>query len=258
MPYSHQMYYFAHRAGDATHPPIVLIHGAGGNAFVWPTEVRRLPDFDVYAPDLPAHGKSQGTPSQSIEGYAHSILQWLESLHIPRAVFVGHSMGGAIALSLAIHHPETVLGLGLLATGARLKVAPALLENTQRAESLPLVLNALEEWAFGPHADKTLVTSAMRRIAATRPAVLHADFLACDRFQCREHLADIHCPTLVMCGDADRMTPLRLSQFLADEIPQARLHVLPETGHMLMLEQPRAVAEALHQFATAVPFRPGR
>jgi pimeloyl-ACP methyl ester carboxylesterase len=87
-----------------------------------------------------------------------------------------------------------------------------------------------------------------KRIAETRPSVLHGDFLACDGFDVSDRLSQVSCPTLVLCGEEDKMVPLRSSQFLADHIPGARLEIVPGAGHMVIQEKPQAVASALLGF----------
>ena len=130
MPVSADLYYhFYEGSNEGQRPSVILIHGAGGNHLYWPSEIRRLPGYRVFALDLPGHGKSGGRGQQSISTYAEVVLEWLESVGIHSAVFVGHSMGGAIAMTLALDHPEHVLGLGLVSAGARLRVAPAFLER---------------------------------------------------------------------------------------------------------------------------------
>jgi pimeloyl-ACP methyl ester carboxylesterase len=84
-------------------------------------------------------------------------------------------------------------------------------------------------------------------MAETRPAVLHGDFLACDSFDVTERLAEIQQPGLVVCGELDRMTPLRGGQFLADALPAGRLEVIPGAGHMVMVSS-RLSAAALTSF----------
>ncbi|MGD9091656.1 MAG: alpha/beta fold hydrolase, partial [Anaerolineales bacterium] len=126
MPVAADLYY--HTYHEDIYPPVVLIHGAGGNHLYWPSEIRRLAGFHVYALDLPAHGKSGGLAQQSIEAYAGAVIAWLDSIGLHRAIFIGHSMGGAIIQVLALDHPEHVLGLGLIASGAKLRVAPQLLD----------------------------------------------------------------------------------------------------------------------------------
>src|SRR5512135_2219935 len=102
MPTADELYYHIYEGGiEGEKSPVILIHGAGGTHLYWPSEMRRLPRYRVYALDLPGHGKSGGRGQQSIPAYAQAVLAWLEQIGIHRAVFVGHSMGAAIALSIA-------------------------------------------------------------------------------------------------------------------------------------------------------------
>ena len=103
-------------------------------------------------------------------------------------------------------------------------------------------------WAFGSQADPRLVELASQRMMETRPTVLHADFVACNAFNEVSALSQIALPTLVLCGQDDRLTPPRRAQFLADQIASAELKIFPDAGHMVMLEKPGPVAGALQEF----------
>jgi pimeloyl-ACP methyl ester carboxylesterase len=82
--------------------------------------------------------------------------------------------------------------------------------------------------------------------------VVHADYLACDNFDVLPRLGEIHCPTLVICGSNDQLTPTKYSQYLADQIPEASLVIVDDAGHMVMLEQPEAVVESIQDFVNAL------
>jgi pimeloyl-ACP methyl ester carboxylesterase len=166
-------------------------------------------------------------------------------------------MGGAIAMELGIHFPERVLGLGLLATGVRLKVHPDLLGLASRPETFYKAIDMLVTYSFSPNAPPRLVELATKRLVETRPSVLHGDLLACTNFDVKEQIAALHCPVLVIAGTQDPMTPLRYAQFMADTIPGARLQVIPDAGHMLILERPAEVAAALDQFLHKLIYFPG-
>ena len=99
-----------------------------------------------------------------------------------------------------------------------------------------------------------LVELATRRMAETRASVLYGDFLACDEFDVRDRLAELRQPTLVLCGADDQMTPVRHAQFLASSINNAVLNIIPNAGHMVMLEQPLAVASAISDFVGGIPY----
>ena len=81
-----------------------------------------------------------------------------------------------------------------------------------------------------------------------RPSVLHGDLLACTAFDVTDRLSEIHHPTLIICGAGDKMTPVRYSQQLADNIHDSTLKIVPSAGHMVMLEQPSLVADYLVEF----------
>jgi len=254
MPINADTYYFAHNGGGGDRPPVVLIHGAGGTYLNWSSEVRRLPGYRTYAIDLPGHGKSAGCGLQSVSAYAEAVLAWLDAVDLPRAVFIGHSMGGAIAQHLALHNADQVLGLGLVGTGARLRVHPEILQNTTTENTYRTAVDKLIQLAFSPQTPPRLVELASDRMAETRPTVLHGDFVASDAFNIMDQITGISQPTLVVCGIDDQLTPVRYSQFLADKIPDAQLEVIPDAGHMVMLEKPQQVAEVLVAFLNEIPF----
>jgi pimeloyl-ACP methyl ester carboxylesterase len=246
MPQWNDLYYQLHQKGEQ--PPVVLIHGAGGTHLFWPPEIRRLPAAAVYSLDLPGHGKSSGCGLQSISSNAQVLLEWVDALELNRAVFVGHSMGGAIALQFALENPTRVLGLGLFSTAARLPVNPDLMELTSTSTTYPTAVEKLISWSFSPETPERLQELAHKRMLETRATVLHGDFLACSEFDLVPRLGEISPPALVLCGAGDKMTPLRQSQFLTAELPQARLEVIEAAGHMVMLERPHAVAQVLMSF----------
>jgi len=254
MPIIAENYYFTHNGGGGDRPPVVLIHGAGGTCLNWPSQVRRLPGYRTYAIDLPGHGKSVGRGLQSIAAYAEAVLTWLDAVDLHRAIFVGHSMGGAISQYLAIHSKDQVLGLGLVGTGARLRVHPEILQNTVSENTYRTAVDTVVQWAFSPQTPSSLVELASHRMVETRPSVLHGDFIASDNFNIMDQVTAISQPTFVICGADDQLTPVRYSQFLADHIPNARLEVVPDAGHMVMLEKPLKVAEALADFFDEISF----
>ncbi|WKZ51095.1 MAG: alpha/beta hydrolase [Anaerolineales bacterium] len=252
------IFHFSHGAENVSCPPLIFIHGAGGTHLHWPPQVRRMPGQRVFALDLPGHGKSGGIGSQSVADYARAVVDFLDAVRFNTAVFVGHSMGSAVALTLALDFPQRVIGLGLVGSGARLRVAPQILENTASEATFPAAVKLVNDFAFGASALPSLKELAARQMAEIRPAVLHGDFLACNEFDVMPRLGEIAVPTLILCGGEDRLTPVKYSEFLRDRIPAARLVVFPGAGHMVMLEQPEAVAQALSDFADSIPYRPGQ
>jgi pimeloyl-ACP methyl ester carboxylesterase len=163
---------------------------------------------------------------------------------------MGHSMGGAIAQVVALNSPDRVDGLVLLGTGAKLGVAPQLLQGLE--EDFEGAVDLIAEWAWGPSADPELVGAGRRVMLETGPETLLKDFLACDRFDIRDRVQEIAVPAAVLTGSEDLMTPARFGKWLADRIPDARFHLVEGAGHMLMLEQPREVARVIRDFVSEI------
>jgi len=249
MPIIADIYYFAHQVNLPHLLPIILIHGAGGSHLHWPAPIRRLKKCRVYAVDLPGHGKSKGRGQQTIAAYAHYILAWMDAIALEKAVFVGHSMGGAIALTLGLHHPERAYGMGLVSMGARLRVSPEIIALTSHERTFPAAVEMIVSRAFSSHADPRLVELASQRMMETRPTVLNSDFIACNAFNENSTLHQIDLPTLVLCGRDDTLTPPLHAKILADQIASSQFKTFPDAGHMVMLEKPVAVTGALGEFA---------
>lgn len=225
---------------------MLLVHGAGGSRLHWPPELRRLAGATVYTLDLPGHGRSSGSACDTIECYTRTVVAFLESVDADRPIVVGHSMGGAIAQKLALEHSDLISALGLIATGARLRVAPALLESIR--DDFDRAVALITRYLWGPEASESLMELGRGALKDTGPDVLLSDFQACDGFDVMDRLDQIEIPTLVVGGTADALTPLKYARFLAEHIPDARLLTVEGAGHMVMLEQPGEVGEAVRDF----------
>ena len=240
--------HYLHRAPvPAGSLPLIYLHGAGGTHQHWLYQVRDLPRVPTYALDLPGHGQSTGPGYDSIQAYANWLVAFLDAAGLGQVVVAGHSMGGAIALQVALQHPGRVAGLVLIATGARLRVAPGLLDAIR--QDFPAAIGLMGDWAYGPEAPPEMVRLGQRQLASAGPEILYGDFEACDGFNVLDRLGEITAPTLILCGTLDRMTPTKYATYLRDNIRGANLELVEGAGHMLMIEKPGAVAEALASFA---------
>lgn len=257
MPQAAGMYYFANGEDDWSRPAVILLHGAGGNHLHWPSELRRLEGQRIYAPDLPGHGKSDGIGRQAIADYADCVMAFMDDLKIRKAIFVGHSMGGGIALHMASSHARRTLGIGLICTAPNLRMPPGLLENTSTPATLPLAVKTLADLAFSPQADPRLKENAIQRMSEIRSSVLHGDFLACNAFDVFARLGRIKVPTLIMSGSDDRIIPSHYAQTMHQKIKNSLLHLVDGAGHMLMLENPFVVTKSLGLFLGGVEYQPG-
>lgn len=252
MPTAAGMYYAQFDEGRKDDPPVILIHGAGSDHLMWPAEIRRLAGQRVVAVDLPGHGRSAGIAQQSVTAYADQMMAFFAEMGFYQTVLIGHGLGGAIALDLALRFPDQTAGLGLIATGAYLGVDAALLEQFVHPVMISSALHTFQTRAFGPGASPQMVERTMRAMQAVRGSVVAGDWRASAAFDLREAVLRIKAPAWVMVGSEDRMTPVAFAHFLADRLPAARLQIISGAGHMLPLEAPAAVSSGLRQFISAL------
>jgi pimeloyl-ACP methyl ester carboxylesterase len=240
--------FWDHAPEGARGAPLLLVHGAGGSHLHWPIALRELPGRRVLSVDLPGHGVAPPPGESSIAGYAGCLLGLLDALGIPRVVVAGHSMGGAIALSLAIESPDRVAGLFLVGTGARLRITPALLEASADPARAVEVSETMAAFSFGPGVTGEERQAHARALAAQPAGIVHGDFTACDAFDAMERLGSVRAPAFLVVGQEDRLTPPKYSAFLRERLPGAGLLLVPGAGHMVAIEAPAAVAGAAAAF----------
>ena len=161
------------------------------------------------------------------------------------------------ALAMALDYPDRVAGIILVSTGARLPMPASVLENGANPSTLPRAINAWQELSFDATSPEDQRDTFCRQLSQVRQTMLYGDWMACSRFDVTDRLGTIRKPTLVICGTADRLTPLALSRTLASHIPEAALQTVDRAGHMLIVEQPQRLAKLINVFLGTIPFTPG-
>jgi len=240
---------------------VVLLHGwSAFKELWWSTLVALAPAYRVYAPDLPGHGHSPIDTSWSMQQIAARIACFCRARQIEQMVLVGHSMGGNIAMELALQEPGMIEQLVLVAPAAEAPRMPrytrTYLTSMRGWTTLRLgMLLARLGGTIGrqvPHLHGGgLVRPALRRAAywsrhdatALRGLLdgLFANVLT-------ERMAAISMPTLVVSGAYDPLVPAALSQQIAARIPGARYAVVPGAGHNPMDERPLLFERLLLDF----------
>lgn len=216
---------------------LVFIHGAGCLPSVFSEQLRAFPGS--IAPALPGHG---------VPGEAATIAQFADAL-APQLgdgdILCGSSMGGAVALELAVRQTPGIRALVTIGSGARLRVAPAILEGFER--DFAAAVDGVVPYFFAEPTPERLAAAAeaMRRVGQAQSL---RDFRACDAFDATPHLSEIALPFLALVGEHDRMTPPKYSTFLADRIDGGQARILPGTGHLAFVEDPAGTNAALHAF----------
>jgi len=242
-------------------PVVVLLHGFPLDRTFWRCQRETLGSmYRVIAPDLRGHGRSAAPAGvYTIGEMAHDVVELLDALEVREpVVVVGHSMGGYLALDLAVNHARRLRGLVLINTRAGAD-APAtatvreeLARQVEASGTAEAVVGSMIGKMFAPgsyerHAVAVGETKAqMERTSAVGVAgALRGMAIRPDR---TADLAAIAVPSLVITGSEDQMIPPSESRSMAAAIPGATLVEIAGAGHMAPIEEPAAVNAALLEF----------
>lgn len=241
---------------DPNHPSLILVHGAANDRDAWRDAMPLLAatKHNVFVPDLPGHGMSGGTTLTSIEAIADWLIALIDALGLQQTALAGHSMGSLAVLEAAARGGNRISHVALLGAAVPMPVSSQLLETagTQADTACRMVASWSHTPTFfltggGGHGiwgpGKTL--AVMRRNSGT----LAGDLANCNSY-CNGLAAAtaVTCPSLLLLGKRDRMTPLRAAQPLQDALQNARRKEIADCGHAMMVEKPQEVAAALLAF----------
>lgn len=247
------------RVGEG--PPLVLVHGAGGDAREWRPQITGLAaDFTVIAWDEPGAGRSSDVPADfGLAGYATALAALLETLGAPAHV-CGLSWGGTVALELYRRRPELVATLVLADTYAGWKGSLPEQELRARVAGVERMLSAPAEeshptvpglFAGEPPGDIVQLLDAVA--TDVRPESVRVALGAIAEADLRHVLPQITVPTLLVWGERDARSPLGVAREFARAIPHAELVVIPGAGHMSSLERPDEFNTAVRDFCRRGP-----
>jgi 3-oxoadipate enol-lactonase len=243
-------------SGDA--PTLVYLHSLGTDMRIWDPVVARLPGLTSVRIDLRGHGLSDVPPGEyTIGAMSDDVLSVLAHSGIERAVLVGVSIGGQVALRAALARPELVRGVVALDTAARIADAERWEERMAAVRDGGLVAIADEvvgRWFSPSIQDRaTLAPRGYRNLLLRTPAAGYIAACAALRDEdLSEHLASIARPVLVLCGSEDTATPPALARSLADALPQARYAEIADAGHLPCIDRPEATAQHIGDFVRAL------
>ena len=234
---------------NPTQHPLVFIHGSGDSGRVWRLQIEHFGTERAFALDLPGHGQRPDTlPAEvTIQEYAQAAYNIVtQELHLQKPIIVGHSLGGAIALTMALEYGNELGGIVLIGTGARLRILPTLLAD---AKSMPeQARSRLSHMAVATTTTPAVSQAVVQEQAIPGPNILYRDLAACDVFDIMQRLYEISIPTLIVCGTEDQLTPVKYSTYLHQHISGSTLRIIPNAGHYVMREQPQAVNAAIDEW----------
>jgi pimeloyl-ACP methyl ester carboxylesterase len=251
---------YIHHEVQGDGPPIAFIHGLGATSSVWFAQQKALSKyFRVIVHDRSGSGLSGKRDQYSIDTWVDELAGLLEHLAAPSAVIVGHSLGTMVAQRFAAKYADRTKALVL--AGGEAELTPGgrqiLTERHQAIEARGLTA-VVDLWLDG------VLSAATREGNPSLAGLMRAMFLANDPRTYSQHslvLRDssvrndhtqIKCPTLLLVGDQDGVTPLSWQIEIARAIPGSRVRTIPNTAHMTMLESPSVFNAALLDFLVQV------
>ena len=232
--------------------PVLCIHGSGGTSEVWKAQLSRLAsDRPVAALDLSGHGESDDIDADpgwsALSAYADDVLAVAEETDA--RVLMGNSLGGAVALHVALRRDYDLDALVLTGTGARLAVLDDLLawlDDDAEFERAVDFLHGGDCLFHDP--DGRTVEFSKEAMRAVGREVVRRDFRTCHGFDVRGRLGGIDVPALAIVGEHDRLTPPHYHEYLAAELPRGEYASIEDAAHLAMLESPDAFNDAVTSF----------
>ena len=188
----------------------------------------------------------------SIAALADWTAKLVDAIGLGSAALVGHSMGALVALDTAARYPDKVRALALCGVATEMPVHPEMLESA-RADTLK-VQELMTFWGIGNALHKGGMVSpglwlraeSLAVLSGNKPGVIHADLAACNAYKDAPARAQtVKCPTVLVLGDGDLMTPAAKAKPLAGAIVGSRTVVIADCGHFMMVERPDETLEAL-------------
>ncbi|MET7455320.1 3-oxoadipate enol-lactonase [Streptomyces sp. NPDC005574] len=243
--------------GPASAPPLLLGPSLGTSYALWDAVAPELSvTHRVVRWDLPGHGGSPAGaigPGATVADLAALVLALADALGVERFAYAGVSLGGAVGLELAVHHPERLSSLAVICSSAHFNGAKPWEERAAqvRREGLAQLAGSADARWFTPG------FTVPRLVRDQRDADPDAYAACCDAlaaFDLRDRLAEITAPTLLVAGREDRATPPPHLREIADAVPDATLVELPGAAHLAPAQRPEAVLTALRaHFGTDAP-----
>jgi 3-oxoadipate enol-lactonase len=242
-------------------PPVVLLHGMGGSAYVWWAQLAalRARDYRAIALDQRGAGRSSDAPGPySVEDWAADVEGLLDAIGVESAALVGHSVGCMIAEHAALRLGERATALALCGGAPRWPegYGPGFDERARLARARRMEQNAEAVAERGLtdrcRAERPEIHGLLAAMVASNDPDAYAEWALATAAGSMRDLGDVACPVLAFAGEQDQVTPLALSKQIADAVPSGEAASVAGAAHWSMLEQPDEVNELLLGFLARV------
>jgi len=241
---------------EAGATPILFLHGVGSDKSVWEPQLTHFADQRrALAIDYPGYGDSEFWPRATRDDYARAAWTLLDSLGVGQAHLCGLSLGGVVAIAMHAAQPERCASLILADTFAVHPDGQAIHDRSvEAARSLGMrgLAESRLDSLLGSAAPAALRRELTGTMAAIDPAAYELGAAAVWLADQRDRVTTIRCPTLILCGSEDRVTPPALSEELKDMLPHAALVEIAGAGHLANAEQPAVFNRVLDAFLNGI------
>ena len=230
---------------------ILLLHGSGQSHVVWSLTAQYLADqnYNVFAIDFPGHGNSEGESLKTIEDMAIWLDKVVSKIGIQELSLVGHSQGCLVALEYTNRHSTKVKNIVFVAGSHEIPVNKSLIDlaNSGDMESLNLMM----KWGYG-NSKRFIGGNPLQKILNSSREVrevLGVDLIACNNYKNGASAAKkIKCSTFFIFGEIDKMVKIEKGKEFAGLIPNSKVHIIKNCGHMIILENAFEMREKIVEF----------
>lgn len=246
---------------DGRGKPVVLLHGWLNSWDVWRNTMLALSDekrYRIYALDFWGWGESvkNGGQQFSLSSYASMVVQFMEALGVSRAPIIGHSMGGTVALTVALDYPEKVQKVAVVGSPIVGKSLNRLLNLAGRERiarliwRVPHVLELVTWWVLARDGAETY-KMIRRDVSHTTMEAFFQSINDLGRVDLRPRLGEIHIPVWGIFGKRDNIVNPNQAGVMSQEIPHATIQILQHSRHFPMCDQPEVFLDILSRFLAA-------
>ena len=238
-------------AFDPKKHSIILLHGSGQSHVVWSLTTQYLSDqnYNVFAIDFPGHGNSEGESLKTIEEMAIWLDKVINKIGIKDLSIVGHSQGCLIALEYANRYPKNIKNIIFVAGSYEIPVNKSLIDLAYSGDIESL--NLMMKWGYGKSKQFIGGNPLQKILNSSREIreVLAVDLIACNNYKNGAKAAKkINCPTFFILGEVDKMIKIEKGKEFASLIPNSKIHVIKNCGHMIILENAFEMREKILEF----------
>jgi len=244
-----RVHYIEGERFDRSRPTLLFVHAAGQSVATWKFQLELFKNhshFNFIALDLSGHGGSEGEGLRSVTEYKDFLLEFIDSLKLQNVILVGHSMGGGIAMLLAIERPEILKACVLAATGAKLSVAQQTLDTVKN--NYEAFCEISPQRMFAEDSPQELKQEFKQGLIDIGQEVCYWDLVTCNEFDILDDVHKITLPTLIVSADKDMLTPVKYGEYLHQKIYGSEFYEIKGSGHFIMQEKSQEFNIILENF----------